>query len=171
MTITDGSATEQQARNIFRELFEQRDFSRAGEWWTDRSVDDFVALGMRVTGRAALERFFQEMLSALPDARMIVEHVVACDETREAVVQWRLTGTASGTPFQGIEATGRPIDLRGCDVIRLDEDGRVLTNTVYYDGAEFARQMGLLPERGSFGDRALLQAFNGLTRLRRIARR
>lgn len=55
-------------------------------------------------------------------------------------------------------------------MIRLASDGRVDTNTVYFDGAAFARQVGMLPAAGSAGDRAVTAAFNGLTRLRRRIR-
>ena len=72
----------------------------------------------------------------------------------------------------GIEPNGRRIDIRGVDVIRLDADGKVDTNTVYYDGAEFARQVGMLPRRDSALDRLSLTGFNAVTRLRqRMARR
>jgi len=40
------------------------------------------------------------------------------------------------------------------------------TNTVYYDGADFARQIGMLPPRDSALDRGVLTLFNTGTRLR-----
>ncbi len=48
----------------------------------------------------------------------------------------------------------------------MDEYGLVIENTIYYDGAGFARQIGMLPAQGSKGDRAMTVAFNTLTRLR-----
>ena len=56
----------------------------------------------------------------------------------------------------GIEPTGSAIDLPGFDVMRFDADGRVTDNVVYYDGATFARQIGMLPRRDSAADRAML---------------
>jgi hypothetical protein len=46
--------------------------------------------------------------------------------------------------------------LRGCDVVEI-RDGLVVDNTVYWDGAAFARQVGLLPPQGSLADRAMLR--------------
>jgi hypothetical protein len=43
-------------------------------------------------------------------------------------------------------------------------------NTIYYDGATFARQIGLLPGLGSRADQALLAAFNAKTTLSQRAR-
>jgi hypothetical protein len=82
-------------------------------------------------------------------------------------VQWTGTGTFSGAQWQGIEPTGDRVELRGCDVIRLDEDGHVEENTVYYDGAEFLRQIGMLPKRDSGAERAMIAASNAARRLRR----
>jgi steroid delta-isomerase-like uncharacterized protein len=158
---------EQRARQIFREIFAEQAFEKSGEWWTDSTVDHFLALGISVTGRAGLERFFRELVASVSDLHMEVEHVVASPKTREVVVQWRMTGTTTGAPFQGIAVSGKRVDLRGCDVITLDDDNRVLSNTVYYDGAEFARQLGLLPKRHSLADRAMLSAFNAADGLKR----
>ena len=166
-TTQTQSATEQRVRKVWSEVFDDQDFTNAGEWWSDRTVDHFLAFGISLQGPDALVKFFRELIDAMPDLKMAIEHVVADDATREAVVQWHLTGTTSGKVFQGIEPPpGRRIELRGCDVFHLDEDGRVLENTVYSDGAEFARQIGMLPPRDSALDRATVSAFNAATRLR-----
>ena len=78
-----------------------------------------------------------------------------------------MTGTFRGAPFQGIEPTGRRVDIRGLDIMEIKEQ-QILSNTAYYDGAEFARQVGLLPPRESGADRAILGAFNALTKVRRV---
>jgi steroid delta-isomerase-like uncharacterized protein len=122
-------------------------------------VDDFVAVG-RFAGVEAVVGFFAELFAAVPDFRIDPLSVTAQGDT--AVVQWRATGTFNGGPFQGVHATGRPVDLRGCDVMRF-EDGLLKHNTVYYDGLAFARQIGFLPSEGSRTDRALQTAFNART--------
>jgi hypothetical protein len=80
-------------------------------------------------------------------------------------VRWRVTGTFSGGPFQGVHATGRRVDLRGVDVMHI-VDGLLVDNTIYYDGLSFARQIGMLPSAASRGDRAMTAAFNAQTDLR-----
>jgi hypothetical protein len=77
-----------------------------------------------------------------------------------------MTATFTGTPFQGIEATGRPVELRGVDMIEI-ADGKNVTNTAYYDGMAFARGAGLLPPQDSGAERAMRSAVNAATRLRR----
>jgi hypothetical protein len=43
-------------------------------------------------------------------------------------------------------------------------------NTIYYDGAGFARQIGMLPSQGSLADRMLVSIFNAKSRLARPRR-
>jgi steroid delta-isomerase-like uncharacterized protein len=164
-TRTRSPSSEQAVRDIFRGVFEERDLSDPHRYWTDSSVDHFLALGISVRGAHDLAQFFRDFFAAVPDFKLEVEHVVAQD--RHAVVQWTGTGTFSGAQWQGIEPTGDRVELRGCDVIRLDEDGRVEENTVYYDGAEFLRQIGMLPKRDSGAERAMIAASNAARRLRR----
>ena len=124
-------------------------------------VDDFVAIG-EIRGHDAVRAFFGELFAAFPDFTMTVDKIVADDAA--AVVQWHAAGAFTGGPFQGIEPTGRRVEVRGVDVMEI-ADGLVQHNTIYYDGATFARQIGLLPGLGSRADQALLAAFNAKTTL------
>ena len=153
------------ARETFRVLFDERDLSDPYRFWTDASVDHFLAAGQSVRGAQALTAWFRELLAAIPDFRMQIENTVD-DGDRQCVVQWRASGTFTGGPFLGINPTGKRVELQGVDVFRFDADGKVDTNTVYYDGAEFARQIGMLPPRDSALDRGVLTVFNTATRLR-----
>ncbi|QNN53704.1 ester cyclase [Nocardioides mesophilus] len=120
-------------------------------------VDDhFVAVG-HFRGRKQVREFFDELLGAVPDLDIEVLEMVGDD--RRAVVQWQATGTFTGTSFQGVHATGRGVDLLGCDVMTF-EDGKLRRNTIYYDGLTFARQIGFLPREGSAADKAMTAAFN-----------
>jgi steroid delta-isomerase-like uncharacterized protein len=169
-TPTEARSASDIARESFRILFDERDLSDPYRLWTDESVDHFLATGQSVRGAHALAGFFRELFAAVPDWNVEIENSFD-DGDRQAIVQWRGTGTFTGSPFMGIEATGRRIDLRAVDVFRLDADGKVDTNTVYYDGAEFARQIGMLPPRDSALDRGMLAAFNAGTRLKRRLKR
>jgi steroid delta-isomerase-like uncharacterized protein len=170
MNVTTSPTTPSQlARETFRVLFDERDLSDPYRFWSDESVDHFVAAGQTVVGAQALAQWFRELLEAVPDWRMEIEHTFD-DGDRQAIVQWRGTGTFDGAPFLGIEPTGRRVDMRGVDVFRFDANGKVAENSVYYDGAEFARQVGMLPPRDSALDRGILAAFNAQTRLRRRLR-
>ena len=83
-----------------------------------------------------------------------------------AAVEWRMAGHFTGAPFMDLEPTGRRIDIRGLDLLEI-EDGEIVGNTAYYDGASFARQVGMLPSEGSGAERAMKGAFNAVTKMRR----
>jgi len=148
------------ARTIF-EALSKRDLDTAMKFNTDDAVDDFVAIG-EFRGRLAIRRFFDELLAAFPTRyrggpyrrrRLRRRGAVACSRT------------FSGGKFQGIEPTGKHVQIRGVDVMEFAE-GRYVHNTIYYDGASFARQIGMLPRAGSATEKATLFGFNASTRLR-----
>jgi steroid delta-isomerase-like uncharacterized protein len=158
----------QLARESFEVLFDRRDPDALRWLWSEQSVNHFLALGTDPRGPDEIVSFFKEFLAAIPDLRMTIENIV--EGERQAAVQWTANGTFDGAAFQGIEPTGKPVVLRGCDVLRYTDDGKLDANTIYYDGAEFARQLGMLPPRDSTADRALVAAFNARMKLRQKRR-
>jgi steroid delta-isomerase-like uncharacterized protein len=162
MTAAEVRAPADVARAVFDAVV-RRDPDGIVEFGGADYVDDFVAVG-EFRGREAIRAFFRETFAAFPDFAMTVERIVADDHS--AVVQWHLSGTFSGGPFQGIRPTGRRVELRGVDVMEI-AGGLIQRNTIYCDGASFARQIGLLPAQGSRADRSMLSAFNLLSRLPR----
>jgi steroid delta-isomerase-like uncharacterized protein len=154
------------ARAIF-DAVGKKQLDDAMAFVAEDSVDDFVAIGL-FEGKDAIRKFFDELLAAFPTFEMAVERVVGDDAN--AVVQWKASGDFTGGPFQGIEPTGKYVEIRGVDVMEISE-GLVRHNTIYYDGASFARQVGMLPGTGTTMDRAVLNTFNAATRLRKRIRR
>lgn len=144
-----------------------RDVERTTAFADESSYLDFVVLGP-IVGKTAAQAFFVELFAAVPDLQFDILRVMNADDGT-AVGQWQLQGTFSGGRFQGIDPTGRRVDIRGVDIMEFD-NGVLRRNTVYYDGLTFARQIGLLPAEGTPADRALLSAFNGLTRVKQKAR-
>ena len=112
----------------------------------------------------AMAALFREIVSAVPDVETRMERMVA--DTQRAAIEWRLSGHFNGGPFQGIEPTGRPIQLRGLDLLEVEGD-KLKRGSVYYDGAEFARQVGMLPAQDSGAERAMKGAVNAVTRARK----
>jgi steroid delta-isomerase-like uncharacterized protein len=151
------------ARSYF-DAVAARDAATMAAHWHREGIYDSVPLGV-FRGPDAVRRLYQEMFAAMPDMRTTVERITADD--RVAAVQWRASGTFSGGPFQGIEPTGRQIEVRGIDSLEVD-DGKILRNTSVYDGAAVARGMGLLPAEDSGADRAMRAGFNTVTKLRRV---
>jgi predicted ester cyclase len=139
--------------------------------WIDRPHYRVFAQNLEMHSREEVVEWFRGFFDAVPDLHMEVEDVaVAGEPGRERVtVRWRIRGTFSGARYVGIEPTGRPMDLRGMDLIDV-EDGRIAGNNVYYDQLAFARQIGMLPAEGSLGDRLMSRAFNLITKARATVR-
>jgi steroid delta-isomerase-like uncharacterized protein len=126
-------------------------------------VVDIVPIGV-FRGRQAIVDFFLEVFAAVPDLETTVTRVAASETL--AAVEWRMQGNFTGASFQGIDPTGKHVELRGLDMMEI-EDGATVSNTAYYDGAEFARQVGMLPPEGSGAERTMKTAFNAVTKVRK----
>jgi steroid delta-isomerase-like uncharacterized protein len=160
--ITRRKAVEQHVRSYF-EAMDRRDVEAMVSHWREDGVDDIVPVGL-LRGRDAMREYFKSVFAATPDAKTTVTRLVAGE--RSCAAEWRIEGTFEGAPYLGIEPTGKHIEIRGLDLFEL-EDGEIVSNTGYFDGASFARQIGMLPPDGSGADRAMKSAFNAATKLRR----
>lgn len=132
-------------------------------WWDGRSRYEITTSGTFV-GRNAIVGYFVGLLAAMPDLRIDVERSVVAGPL--LVAEWRLRGTFTGSPLEGLHATGAPVELRGVDVMEWEDD-IVRSNVVHGDGLDFARQVGMLPRRGTTLDRLSTHVFNLTTRLKR----
>ena len=160
--ITRRKAVEQTIHAYF-EAIDNQDLPAIAEHWHEDGVDDIVAVGV-LRGRDEMRQYFGSLFAAMPDARMTVTRLVAGEQSCAA--EWRIEGTFDSAPYMGIEPTGKHVEVRGLDLFEL-EDGQIVSNTGYFDGAAFARQIGMLPADGSGADRAMKSAFNAMTKLRR----
>jgi steroid delta-isomerase-like uncharacterized protein len=159
--ITKRKVVEERATSYFDALA-ARDPSVMGQHWSEDGVADIVPYGI-LRGKTEILAFFRSLFAAVPDLETTMERVAATAHV--AAVEWRMAGHFTGAPFMDIEPTGRRLDLRGVDLLEIDE-GQIVSNAAYYDGAAFARQIGMLPSEGSGADRAMKGAFNAVTRLR-----
>ena len=129
--------------------------------WNARDIERFVGLlsedvewydpGMvqpPARGRAAVRQFVEEVLEAFPDFRYEVDGpVCASDDGSRCAIAWRITATHS-KPLRplGFAPTGRSVDMRGVDVIDV-EDGKIARIRTAYDPIEAAEQLLGMPLR------------------------
>jgi steroid delta-isomerase-like uncharacterized protein len=160
--ISKRKRVEAHVRSYFDALA-ARDVRAVGDHWREDGVAEIVPLGL-FRGRAEIMDFFAATFAAAPDMQTTVSRVVAAEQS--AAVEWRMEGTFDGQPFQGIDPTGRRLEIRGLDLLEI-EDGEIVSNTAYYDGMAFARQVGMMPRQDSTAERAIKSTFNAVTRARR----
>jgi steroid delta-isomerase-like uncharacterized protein len=139
-----------------------QDLDAMAACWAPGGIDHIVPVNRELRAPDELRSFFTQTFTAIPDMRFEVLDVVAA--RNQAAVRWRATGTFCGGPFEGIEPTGSPIELEGIDLLTV-EDGKIQRNDAYYDSAQFARAVGLLPPTDSPMERRMAGAFNARTRL------
>ncbi len=162
MSSTETVAPTALVRSIFERLNDRDAESLVNEFAADGIVEDWPIVG-RLEGRRAVKDHFAALFAAMPDAHIELDRIAADGET--VFAHWHLTGTFSGAPFQGIEATGRSIDMRGNDCFTI-RAGKVAANFIAYDGMTFAVQAGVLPPHGSRLDQIMTAATNLMTRAR-----
>ncbi len=176
MSQTDAAVNvvdEALVRGIFARFNDRAAFFADAEGtWVERPHYRVFPQGLEMHTRDEVLAWFASFFDAVPDLHMEVEDVVIAGVPgRERVtVRWHVTGTHSGAAWMGIEPTGRALDLRGMDLVAI-EDGRVAGNDIYFDLLGFVRQIGMLPPEGSLRDRLITGAFNLKTRARVRARR
>jgi steroid delta-isomerase-like uncharacterized protein len=117
------------------------------------------ALTEPAIGRDAVAEFAGASFVAFPDMEFSEPGPPAISEDRRAAyVPWVMTGTNTG-PLEppGFMATGRAVEVRGFDVWQF-RDELIWRYEAMYDFSTMARQLGLLPPRGGFAERAIVGA-------------
>ena len=99
-------------------------------------------------GRTAIRERLAQELSAFTDVHHTVVSFI--DQGDAFADEWTFAGTHSA-PFplpdgNELPATGNRIEIRGMEIVRVDADGKIVLNTLYYDNLAVAAQLGLVPE-------------------------
>ncbi len=158
-------ATGSEAETVARRYFETigaHDVEGAVAMWAPDGREDVRGQGVFL-GHEGLRQFIGELVGAIPDLR--VEIVSTTSEGERCALQWRFRGTFAGpSSFGGLEPTGHPIELEGCDLLTV-RDGLIQANDVFNDTMAVPRQLGMMPPLNSSAEQRMLGAFNLKTRL------
>jgi len=98
-------------------------------------------------GVDAIQERLARDLTAFPDARYVVESFVESGD--KFADEWTFTGTNTG-PFRlpdgsEVPATGRPVEIKGMELVEV-RDGRIVVDNLYYDFMAAVVQLGLVPQ-------------------------
>lgn len=149
------------ARSYF-EAIGRHDLDAAMACWHVGGIDHLAPVG-ELCVPDALRAYFDELFAAMPDLTYEVLDLFEQDD--RVAVHWRISGRFTGRSYQGIRANGASIVAAGADIVRV-EDGLIRRLDSYWDDSSLARQIGVLPARGSRQERGLIGLFNVRTRLR-----
>jgi predicted ester cyclase len=92
-------------------------------------------------GLDSVRKYYAEIWSAFPDARVIAEEFIETDD--KVILRFAMVGTHS-QPFLGIEATGRPVRLPGMTILRF-EDQKCVERWSVTDSLSLLVQLGAFP--------------------------
>jgi steroid delta-isomerase-like uncharacterized protein len=137
----------------YAEVWNSHDADRIEELVTPDVVWLDPALPEPARGVEEVKDFMRRSWTAFPDLRFTPGPTWSDPHRASVAWAWRMEGTHSG-PIEppGFAPTGRRIDIDGIDVWDF-ADGRIERYRAYYDMAELARQLGVMPPPGSRGER------------------
>ena len=128
MTDDITAANKELVRRFYKDVYVDWKMERVDEVVSPRFTShDWPEDGP--TGPEAFRNYYAAIRSALPDARYVVDDMVA--EGDRVVVRWRLLGTHMGA-FRGIAPSGRPIVLKGVAIYRV-RNGKLAERWVVSD--------------------------------------
>ena len=126
------------AQEAFGEAINSGEIDAFDDLVASNSVDHDPAPGQQ-SGPEGYKAFFTEMRTAFPDLQIDVETMVADDD--QVAFAYTLTGTHQG-PFQGHEATGKTVKVRGMQISRFAE-GKMTERWGSTDEVGILTQLGL----------------------------
>ncbi|HVZ38314.1 MAG TPA: ester cyclase [Candidatus Kapabacteria bacterium] len=128
------------ARQFVEDIWGKGDLNLAEQLIAADVVDNNPMPGLP-PGRDGHNAMLTIVRAAFPDATFTLDQVVAEDD--KVVDHWTMRATHAG-PFMGIPATGRPVVLRGVDILRI-ENGQIAEFWHIEDIVGVLGQLGVLP--------------------------
>jgi len=108
---------------------------------------DDEAWGEHYEGETGVRRFYEQLMKALPDLEIDVQHRHVTDEA--ILVEVVIRGTHLGG-WRGLPPTGRRVEFPLCGVYTFDAEDRLAGEKIYYDRGTVLRQLGVFHEPQSF---------------------
>lgn len=123
--------------------YNNKDWTAAKAALAPDSIYDEVATHRRIQGVDDILEAWRGWATAIPDSKATFDTEHAIDGTVVVELTWR--GTHTGPlrmPDGEIAATGRKIEIRGCQVIEVT-DGKAKVMRHYFDMATLLQQLGV----------------------------
>jgi len=159
-TGTSGPAVKEAAIAVVRRLYaayNAYDLDAVIACWQPGGIE-YLPLAGEMTVPDDLRPHLTSFYGAFPDAKTELLQLVADDNGRVAT-QIRLSGTFSGTSFNGLRANGKSWITLMAEFF-VTEGGLITRMDAYMDSMDLARQLTILPPEGSSTEKVLRATFN-----------
>ena len=135
--MTDNRSNKDVVTRFYNDVFIGHDMSRLDEYMRD---DYIQHNGDCPQGKAGFVEFFDVIFAAVPDFKYTLKKMVA---EGDIVMAYSTTsGTHTGGPWLGQEATGRSLRFDVVDIFRL-EGGKIAEHWDVADTFTFFGQLGI----------------------------
>jgi len=128
---------------------------------------DDESWGEHYEGRDGVRLFYEQLMKALPDLEIEVQHRHVAEDA--IVLEVMIRGTHLGG-WRGLPATGRRVKFSLCGVYTFDSDNRLAGERIYYDRGTVLRQLGVFHEPPSVLGQICILATHPVTLARAFAR-
>jgi steroid delta-isomerase-like uncharacterized protein len=119
------------------------DSAKAAGYFADNVVYYDASVGKPVEGKdAARTGVIDNFLNAVPDAVWTMKGEPVADGGRVSF-EWEFAGTNTGDWGDGTKATGKKFSFTGASMFSV-KDGKIATQSDYYDALGFYKQLGLM---------------------------
>lgn len=119
------------------------DSAKAADYFADNVVYYDASLGKPVEGKdAAKTGVIDNFLKAVPDAVWKRKGDPVVQDGRVSF-EWEFSGTNTGAWGDGTAATGKTFTMPGASMFSV-KDGKIATQSDYYDALGFYKQLGLM---------------------------
>jgi steroid delta-isomerase-like uncharacterized protein len=134
----------------------------------DKAHYDDEAWSEHYEGAEGVRQFYEQLMKALPDLKIEIQHRHVTDDA--VVLEVMIRGTHLGA-WRGLPATGRRVDLPLCGVYTFDSNDRLSGEKIYYDRGTVLRQLGVFHEPQSVLGQLSTLATHPITITRALARK
>ena len=118
-------------------------------------------------GRDGVREFYEQLMRALPDLIIDVQHQHVSNDA--VLVEVIIRGTHLGG-WRGLPATGRRVQFPLCGVYTFDAEDRLAGEKIYYDRATVLRQLGVFHEPAQLWGRICTLVGHPVTMAKAVAR-
>lgn len=119
------------------------DSAKAAGYFADNVVYYDASMGKPVEGKdAAKTGVIDNFLKAVPDAVWARKGDLVVQDGRVSF-EWEFSGTNTGDWSDGTKATGKKFTMPGASIFSV-KDGKIATQSDYYDALGFYKQLGLM---------------------------
>jgi len=119
------------------------DAAKAAGYFADDVTYYDASVGKPVKGKeAAKTGVIDNFLKAVPDAVWTMKGAPVVEGDRVSF-EWEFAGTNTGAWADGTAATGKKFSFTGASMFSI-KDGKIATQSDYYDALGFYKQLGLM---------------------------